>query len=107
MGPQVKLEAALGSMFEYPPMLSGRTKSRNSRNARHSGFVFDREDGSQFSGNQIDRQRSPVRTLLEVAASFCAKFVTSHPRQPIWLAVYYNEVDYKLLPTGPNATLPT
>ena len=83
--PQVRLEPAQGAKFGFLTVLSGKAKSRKSRNVPLServvatlkkwgpagvGRVFHREDGSPLSDSQLDQQHADVRKLIKLPADF-------------------------------------
>jgi integrase len=83
--PQVKLEPAQGARFGYLTVLSGKAKSRRSRNLplservvgvlktwgpRERGYVFRREDGTPFPDSHLDQQHAHVRKLLKLPSDF-------------------------------------
>jgi integrase len=82
---QVKLEPAQGAKFGYVTVLSGKAKSKKSRNVPLServvkmfgqhgpaakGHVFHRADGSPWPNSHLGQQHSRVRTLLEMPPDF-------------------------------------
>jgi integrase len=82
---QVRLEPVQGASFGYLTVLSGKAKSRKSRNVplsqrvvavlkrwkpSESGYVFHREDGSPLSQTVLDQQHARVRKLLKFPADF-------------------------------------
>jgi len=83
--PQVRLEPAQNAKFGHLTVLSGKAKSRKSRNVplsaravavlkhcgpKESGFVFHHEDGSPLSASHLGQQHSRVRTLLKLPSDF-------------------------------------
>jgi integrase len=83
--PQVQLEPANGAKFGYLTVLSGKAKSRKSRNVPLServvsmlkrwrpselGYVFHREDGSPLPDSHLDQQHARIRALLKLPADF-------------------------------------
>jgi integrase len=78
---QVKLEPALGAKFGYLTGLSGKAKSRRSRNVplservvamlrqcgpKQGGYVFAREDRTPWTDSHLDQQHARVRALLKL-----------------------------------------
>lgn len=84
--PQVRLEPANGAKFGFLTVLSGKAKSRKSRNVPLSeravamlrrwgplegGLVFHQGDGgTPLSGSRLDQQHARVRELLKLPADF-------------------------------------
>lgn len=83
--PQVKLRPAQGAKFGYLTVLSGKAKSRKSRNVPLServvailqrlgptqrGYVFHKPDGSSLSETLLDQQHARLRTLLKLPEDF-------------------------------------
>jgi integrase len=82
---QVHLEPAQGAKFGYLTVLSGKAKSRKSRNVPLSertvsvlkkwgpaprGFAFTRADGSPIPESHLDQQHARIRKLLRFPADF-------------------------------------
>jgi len=82
---QVHIQPANGAKFGYLTVLSGKAKSRKSRNVPLSeraisvlrrwgpvehGYVFHREDGSPLSETLLDQQHARARTLLKLPQDF-------------------------------------
>lgn len=82
---QVHLEPAPRANFGYVTVLSGKAKSRKSRNVplseravavlnkrapRSSGSVFARPDGSPIPESHLDQQHARIRKLLRLRADF-------------------------------------
>lgn len=82
---QVRLEPANGARFGYVTVLSGKAKSKKSRNVplsgravdvlrRHApkaeGLVFHREDGEPLSKSLLGQQQTRVRALLKLPGDF-------------------------------------
>lgn len=82
---QVRLQPANGSKFGFLTVLSGKAKSRKSRNVpltpravevlkargpADSGYVFHREDGSPLSETLLDQQHARYRALLKFPQGF-------------------------------------
>lgn len=83
--PQVRLEPAQGAKFGYLTVLSGKAKSRKSRNVplservvamlrklepKETGHVFRREDGGPLTADRLDQQHARIRGLLKLPADF-------------------------------------
>ena len=84
--PQVRLEPPNGAKFGYVTVLSGKAKSRKSRNVplkeravamlkrwgpRESGLVFHQGDGkTPLSESRLDQQHARVRKLLKLPSDF-------------------------------------
>ena len=82
--PQVHLEPANGAMFGYLTVLSGKAKSKKSRNVPLServvevlkrwgsgrGYVFHREHGTPLSETWTDQQHAATRNLLKLPQEF-------------------------------------
>jgi integrase len=83
--PQVQLEPASRARFGYLTVLSGKAKSRKSRNVplservvamlkgwepNEAGHVFHREDGSPLPDSRLDQQHARIRSLLKLPADF-------------------------------------
>src|SRR5580658_1184529 len=83
--PQVKLEPAQGAKFGYLTVLSGKAKSKKSRNVPLSersvavlrnhepatrGHVFHRPDGSPWPNSHLGQQHSRMRNLLKMPSDF-------------------------------------
>jgi integrase len=83
--PQVRLEPAQNAKFGYVTVLSGKAKSRKSRNVplseravailkkwgtKDGGFVFHRHDNSPLPDSQLDQQHARVRKLLKLPIDF-------------------------------------
>lgn len=83
--PQVKLEPAQGATFGYLTVLSGKAKSKKSRNVPLServvemlrgqgpltnGHVFQRADGLPWPNSHLGQQHSRVRALLKMPSDF-------------------------------------
>jgi integrase len=83
--PQVKLESAPGAKFGYLTVLSGKAKSKKSRNVplservvemlkQHepatSGHVFYRADGAPWPNSHLGQQHSRMRTALKLPSDF-------------------------------------
>jgi integrase len=83
--PQVRLEAAQNAKFGHVTVLSGKAKSRKSRNVplseravavlkklgpKESGYVFQQSDGSPWPTSHLDHQHSRVRSLLKLPSDF-------------------------------------
>ena len=83
--PQVNLLPAEGAKYGYLTVLSGKAKSRKSRNVplservvevfkrwspKTTGFVFLRDDGQPFPDSHLDQQHARLRTLLKLPADF-------------------------------------
>jgi integrase len=83
--PQVHLEPAEGAKFGHITVLSGKAKSRKSRNVplservvavltkwkpTETGYVFHGEGGNALSASHLDQQHSRVRALLKWPSDF-------------------------------------
>ena len=83
--PQVKLEPANSATFGYLTVLSGKAKSRKSRNVplservvamlkrcepKETGLVFYRADGTPMTDSHLDQQHARIRDLLKLPADF-------------------------------------
>jgi integrase len=83
--PQVRLEPAQGAKFGYLTVLSGKAKSRKSRNVplseravamlkkwgpAETGLVFHRQDGTPLRESQLDEHHARIRKLLKLASDF-------------------------------------
>ncbi len=83
--PQVHLEPANGSKFGYVTVLSGKAKSRRSRNVplterviavlrrwrpAERGLVFRRDDGAPLSATLLDQQHARVRDAMKLPQDF-------------------------------------
>jgi len=83
--PQVRLEPAVGARFGYVTVLSGKAKSKKSRNVplservvsmlaksgpQSAGLVFTRGDGSPLSESRLDQQHLRLRKLLKLPSDF-------------------------------------
>lgn len=83
--PQVHLEPANGAKFGYLTVVSGKSKSRRSRNVpltervvavlrrwgpRESGLVFHRGDGKPLSSTLLDQQHARAREALKLPKDF-------------------------------------
>ena len=82
---QVQLEPAAGAQYGYLTILSGKAKSKKSRNVplspravsvlkrwgpRRSGIVFHRDDGKPLQASLLGQQQNRVRTALKFPADF-------------------------------------
>jgi integrase len=82
---QVRIEPAKGAQFGYLTVLSGKAKSRKSRNVplsarvvevlkrwapEREGLVFHREDGKPLQASLLGQQQKRVRELLRLPADF-------------------------------------
>ena len=82
---QVKLEPAQGAKFGHLTVLSGKAKSKKSRNVPLSqrsvamlknhgpaakGYVFHRADGSPWPNSHLGQQHARVRALLKMPSDF-------------------------------------
>jgi integrase len=82
---QVRLEPAHGAKFGYVTVLSGKAKSKKSRNVplsvravailktygpSQTGLVFHREGSSPWSDSHLDHQHSRIRKLLKMPLDF-------------------------------------
>jgi integrase len=82
---QVKLEPAQNAKFGYVTVLSGKAKSRKSRNVplseravamlrnwgpEQGGFVFHRASGKPLDESKIDKEHSRLRRLLKLPEDF-------------------------------------
>ena len=83
--PQVKLTPANGATFGYLTVLSGKAKSKKTRNIplserlvamlkrcqpEEAGYVFHREDGQPLPNSRLDHLHARVRSLLKLPADF-------------------------------------
>jgi integrase len=83
--PQVRLTPAHGANFGYLTVLSGKAKSKKSRNVplslraasvlqkwqpKQHGFVFHREDDSNLTDSHLGQQHARVRKLLKMGSEF-------------------------------------
>ena len=82
---QVRLDPAAGAQYGYLTILSGKAKSKKSRNVplspravsvlrrwepRRSGLVFHRADGKPLQASLLGQQQNRVRTALKFPADF-------------------------------------